>query len=165
MGKVRAIVTKELREALPATIFFLLLFHMIALTKAVVLDDYTFDGLRAAGATLGALIVAKAILVVEALPIASWASRSGIVRILWKTLLYGIVVLLFRLVEELIHVASKHGGLAAGAKALVGEVAWPLFGVVTLWTLAGLLLYCLAAELVRNIGAGRVRQIILGDKA
>ena len=39
MGRIGAIVAKEIREALPATIFFLFLFHMIGLTKAVALED------------------------------------------------------------------------------------------------------------------------------
>ena len=43
--------------------------HMIALTKAVIVNDYSITALRATVATVGALIVAKAILVVENLPI------------------------------------------------------------------------------------------------
>ena len=68
--KIGAVVAKEIREGLPSFIFFLFMFHMIALTKAVSLGDYSITSLRATVATVGALIVAKAVLVVEALPIA-----------------------------------------------------------------------------------------------
>lgn len=37
--KLGAFVVREVREVLPATILFLCLFHMIALTKAVLLDE------------------------------------------------------------------------------------------------------------------------------
>jgi hypothetical protein len=74
--KLGAFVAKEVREVLPATILFLGLFHMIALTKAVALSDFSRSALRATTATVGALIVAKAILLVEALPLSGDAAPS-----------------------------------------------------------------------------------------
>lgn len=157
MSGVWAIVAREIREAMPAMIFFLLLFHLIGLTKAVVLDDFSLTALRAAGTTMGALIVAKAILLVEALPIARRSSNSLIVQILWKTLLFGLMALLFRFLEELIPFVSKHGGLVNGTKAMLGEVSWPLFAVLALWILGSLFLYALASELIRAVGADKVK--------
>lgn len=160
MSRIIAILSHEARKALPAVIFFLILFHLIALTRAVALDDDSLTALRAVGATVGALIVAKAILVVEALPISGAFFRGRWIQVLWKTLLYSMVALLFRVVEELIPLASKHGGLVAGIRAMEAEVAWPLFGVLALWIIGGLLLYCLATELTRAIGPERVKEIL-----
>jgi ABC-type polysaccharide transport system permease subunit len=162
--KLVPIVVKEIREALPATIFFLFLFHLIALTKAVSLDDFNITALRAVGATLGALIVGKAILTVEALPIARLFSDRMAVHVLWKTLLYGIMVLVFRIIEELIPLISKHGGLVQAAAAMYREVSWPLFGVLGLWILSGLFLYCLTDELVSVMGRSRVMQILFSAR-
>ena len=162
--KIGAVVAKEIREALPATIFFLFLFHMIALTKAVSLDDYSLTALRATGATVGALLVAKAILVVEALPIATLYAGQRVMHVLWKTLLYSMVVLLFRVVEEILPLVAKHGGLGPAAAAMYREVSWPLFGVLALWILGGLFLYCLASELVRAIGPDRVKEILFSRR-
>jgi len=161
-GKIGTAVGKEIREAVPPTIFFLALFHLLGLTKAVALSDYSFTALRAAGATVGALIVAKAILVVEALPLAKRFSRRRAVQVLWKTLLYSAMVLLFRAAEELIPLAWKHGSLGAGLAAMSSDISWPLFIVLSLWVVGGLLLYCLAAELVRAVGARRVRELLFG---
>jgi hypothetical protein len=161
-GKIGTAVAREIREAVPPTIFFLVLFHMLGLTKAVALSDYSFTALRAAGATVGALIVAKAILVVEALPLARLFSRRRIVQILWKTLLYSAMVLLFRIAEDLIPLAWTHGGLAAGIKAMSSDIAWPLFAILSLWVSGGLFLYCLAAELIGAIGPRRVRALFFG---
>lgn len=164
-SKIGAIVAKEIREALPAIIFFLCLFHMIGLTKAVSLNEYSITALRAVGATIGALIVAKAILVVEALPIPRFFSGRLAVQVLWKTLLYSTVVLLFRVVEEIIPLASKHGGLAPAAKAMYNEVSWPLFGVIALWIIGGLLIYSLASELVRDMGPDRFKEVLFGPRS
>ena len=164
-GKIGTVVAKEIREAVPPTIFFLVLFHMLGLTKAVALSDYSFTALRAAGATVGALIVAKAILVVEALPLAKLFSRRRIVQTLWKTLLYSAMVLLFRIAEDLVPLAWTHGGLAAGIRAMSSDVDWPLFAVMSLWVSGGLFLYCLAAELIGAIGPRRVRELLVGAES
>lgn len=164
MGRIGAIVVKEIREALPATIFFLFLFHMIGLTKDVALEEYSFTALRSAGATLGALIVAKAILVVEALPMSRLSSGSRMTQVIWKTLLYGLMVLLFRFVEELIPYASKHGSLVPAVQAMVGEVSWTLFTVLALWILGGLFLYCLASELVQAVGPDRIKAVLFSPR-
>ena len=160
--KIGTIIMKEIREAFPAFIFFLFLFHMVALTKAVSLDDYRVTALRATAATVGALIVAKAILLVEALPLARLFSGRRVVQILWKTMLFTVVVLLFRFMEELIELSSKHGGIAGATKLLFDEISWPIFGVLTLWSVGGLLLYCLAAELVGAVGPEKVKKMLFG---
>lgn len=162
MGRIGAVVAKEVREALPATLFFIFLFHMIGLTRDAVLEDYSFTALRSAGATLGALIVAKAILLVDALPIARLSSASRIYQVIWKTLMYGVMVLVFRFVEELIPFLSKSDSLASAVQALFAEVSWSLFAILTLWVLGGLFLYCLAAELVQAIGMEKIREVLFG---
>ena len=162
MSKIVAFVAKEIREAMPPTILFLFLFHMLALTKAVTLGDYSIVALRATTATVGALIVAKAILIIEALPITWTFSTTPAIRVLWKTLLFGAMVLLFRFVEEIIPLAWKHGGVVEATKVLLREVSWPIFSVLTLWVLGGLLLYCLASELVRAVGPAKVKEIFFG---
>ena len=164
MSKIGAIIAKEIREALPATIFFLLLFHLIALTKAVLLDDYSITSLRAAVATIGALIVAKGILVVEALPFSRLFSGRPTVQILWKTVLYSIVVLLFKVVEETIPLVSEHGGVVSAARVMYHEVSWPLLAVLALWIIGGLLLYCLFFELVSAVGPDRAKEIFFGKR-
>ena len=164
-GKIGTAVAREIREAIPPSLFFLALFHLLGATKAVALSDYSFTALRAASATVGALIVAKAILIVEALPIAKRFSRRLVVQVLWKTLLYSAMALLFRVAEELIPLAWKHGSLGAGFAAMSSDISWPLFFVLALWVVGGLFLYCLAAELVRAIGARRVRELLFGTSA
>ncbi len=153
-------IAKEAREAVPAVLFFLVLFHLLAIMRAAVLDDFRVSTLRAVGATIGALLVAKAILVVEALPLAHLAPARRIYRVLWKTALYGTIALLFRLLEDLVASAVKHGGLVEGLRNFRDEAPWPLFAVLALWVFGGLFLYCLCAELVRALGRDEVRRLL-----
>lgn len=160
VSRLGSIVVRELREALPATLFFFVLFHLLALTKAVALGDHDFTALHAFRATVGALIVAKAILLVEALPLPRALAPSRMARIAWKTMFYGLVVLAFQFLEEVLHLASREGSLARAAGAVLDEVSWPFFGVLALWIVAGLLLYALLAEMVRAIGSDRVKELL-----
>ena len=160
MRRILEIIAKEIREALPATIFFLLLFHLIGLTKAVVLDEYSLSALRAMGATMGALIVAKAVLVVEALSISRLFSGRRISNILWRTLLYGVLAILFRLVEELIPLVPKHEGIVPAINSMIDEVSWALFAVLALWIFSGLFLYTLASDMVKVVGPNKIKDAL-----
>jgi len=162
MSNIRLVLAREIREAMPPFIFFLLLFHLIALTKAISLSDYSFGALRAVGATVGALIVAKAILLVEVLPISKLFADKPTARILWKAFLYSIMVFVFSLVEEVIPLFMKHQGIVTVAETMYHEISWPLFGVLTVWIYLGLLLYCTITELVNIAGPEKVREIFLG---
>ena len=160
MRKIGAVVAKEIREALPAAIFFLWLFHMLALTKAVSVGDYSFTALRATVATVGALIVAKAILVVEAMPMSRIFSRKLWLHIFWRTLLFNVVVLMFRFVEELIPLLRKHEEFFAATAHLYRETVWPQFWVLQLWMFCALFLYCIVSEIVRLVGADKVKAML-----
>jgi hypothetical protein len=160
---VAAFIGREVREAIPPTLLFLFVFHMIALTQAAARGEFGIGALRATTATLGALVIAKAILVVEALPIARRFAGRRTRRILWKTLLFGVMALLFRFLEELIHLAAKPGGLAPALQSTLHEISWPLFWVLALWTLGALLLYSLLSELARAVGPEKAREALLGE--
>jgi len=165
MSRFVDVVVPEIKEALPATVLFLFLFHMVALTRAVELGEPGLGALRATTATLGALIVAKAILAVEALPISRHFAGRLAAHILRKSALFALVALAFRLLEEVIHLARERGSLSAGVDALADGISWPVFWVTMLWVVGGLLVYCLAAELARIIGHGEVRRRLFGPNA
>jgi len=162
--RLGTIVAREFRKALPATIFFFVLFHLISLTKVVALNEGSLNALHAVRATVAALLVAKAILVVEALPIARFHTGTRFSVIVLKTLLYSAVTLLFRLLEELISLTSTHHGVLPALRSMVSEISWPLFTVLALWILGGLFLYCLAAELVKALGRDAVKHLLFDHR-
>jgi hypothetical protein len=51
-----------------------------------------------------------------------------------------------------------------GLKALFNDVNWPLFWVIALWTVGGLVLFSLATELASAVGAARIKAIFFGGK-
>lgn len=160
MGRIGTIIVHELREALPATLFFFVVFHMLAFTRTVILDDYHLSAASASIATVGALIVAKAILIVDSLPLARWFGSRLIYNVLWRTWLFGMVSLLFRILEELLPAMFGSRSFADEAAHLWSAISWPHFWVMQMWLFALLLLFTLAAALVHRIGATSIQEIL-----
>ncbi len=157
MRKFLSIAAREVSEALPAFVFFLVAFHMIVFTRAATLEEHQLGWSDSTVATVSALIVAKAILLVEKLPFARMFGHRAIYSVVWKALIFGVVALAFRALEEVVRAAIKGGGPEAD---VAGGVDWPQFWVIHMWLFALLFLYCLAARLVQAIGRREVMRIL-----
>lgn len=163
MRKIFAVVIREMREALPAALFFFVAFHILAITKTLILEDYKVTPVGASVATIGALIVAKVILIADKLPfIRVFHDKPLIYSVVWKTINYGVIVVLFRYVEELVPMLSEYGGFVSANRHLIDEVSWPHFWAVQIWLVLTLFFYCLVVEFSHAIGVERTRKLIFG---
>src|SRR5262245_65919375 len=89
MSNVWAKVKHEIHEAIPPTIFFLISFHIIVLSRALMVREYGVQISALAGATVGALLVAKVVLVADMLPIINrFPEKPLIYNMLWNTVIY-----------------------------------------------------------------------------
>jgi hypothetical protein len=66
MSPIGESIRHEVRELLPAVIYFVITLNIIGLTKVLMLQEYGITVSTFAGATLAALLVAKAVLIVGA---------------------------------------------------------------------------------------------------
>ncbi len=165
MKKTAQVVKHELQEAIVPTIFFFISFHIVAVTKALMLKGYGVTPTGVAVATVGALTVAKAALIADKLPFLNRLSGLPLVfTVLWKTAIYAVLVLVFRCIEELVPLLSKYGGLGA-IDHFVSEVSWPHFWALQIWLIVALILYNTVSELDRHFGEGSVRKALLGTPA
>lgn len=165
MNRVLAVVLHEMRKAIPPFVFLFIMLGVGHITTALVLDEYHVTANRMAVALVGALIVAKAILVADALPFSRiFARRALLWSILWKGLIYTVITLVFRFLEEFIPLARRSGGIATGWDRLLEQVSWPHFWAVQIWIAFSLLGYCLGAEMVRVVGRERVMAVLFGTR-
>ena len=165
MSKILSFLKKEIRELVPTTLFFLITFHIIALSRALMLEQYGIKLSTSGTATVGALIVAKVILVFNKFSFVNLFSKKPLLySIIWKTFIFSLFTLLFLCVEELIPLVSKHGSLTSAGQHLIHEVVWPHFWSSQIVLLVALLLFCSAVELIREIGAIRIKEIFFGRK-
>ena len=165
MSRTLLFFKKELRELIPTTIFFFITFNIIAFSRALVLEQYGIKLSAFGTATVGALIVAKVILIVNKLSFVNiFSNKPLFYSIIWKTFIFSLFTILFRCVEELIHLIPKYGNLSSASQHLIHEIVWPHFWSSQIVLLVSLLLFCSAVELIREIGAIRIKEIFFGRK-
>ena len=94
----------EAREALPPTIFFFLGFNFIVLTSNLLVARYVIGLRNFMLATMAALVVGKAVLVANKIPLLRRYDRAPLIQpILFKTVFYWVIVFFVRLLERFVH--------------------------------------------------------------
>jgi hypothetical protein len=156
-------IAHEFVEVLPPAIFFLLGFHMLALTRSLMLREYRVHAATAAGATVGALLVAKVVLIADSLPVINrFPDRPLAYNVAWKTTIYLLAALVVHYLEHLVPLWWRLGDLGMANHRLLEEIVWPHFWVVQLWLVVLLFMYCAMRELIRAIGPHEVRRMFFG---
>jgi hypothetical protein len=155
----------ELRELIPVTVFFFCTFQLLALTQALMLEQF---GIRVSAfltATVMALVVAKVVLITDHFPLVNRFSDKPLsYSVAWKTAIYFIASLVVRYVEHVIHFWRQTGNFAEANRRLFEEIVWPHFWGVQLWLLILLLVYCTFREWVRALGRERVIAMFFHDR-
>jgi len=159
MRPIAETIRHEIRELLPAVIYFVVTLNIIGFTKVLMLRDYGITVSTFVGATLGALLVAKAVLIMGVLPFMEPFPKIPIIyNVLWKTMLYWLAAVMIQVLEEVIRSLLKHSDLA-----LVGDVLLrPHFWVIQIWLVMVLLVFCTVRELIRVLGPAQAKAIFLG---
>ncbi|MDO9105136.1 MAG: hypothetical protein Q7U57_09275 [Methylovulum sp.] len=166
MSNVLLTVKEDIKTSIPTVLFFLAAFHLLAFTRKLVEDSYGITLGDSSAATIGALIVAKAILIVNKLRVANCMADLPLVfGIFWKALIYSMFAWLFRLLEELIPLVVKYDGVSVAVSHLLTGVVWPRFWALNLVLFMLLIIYCVGVELIRVLGAEKVTAIFLGFPA
>jgi hypothetical protein len=154
-------IFNEVEEALPAIVFFTIGFNLIELTTHLVLDVYHVQFANYVVATLGALLVGKAVLLANALPFFRRLDTAPLIQpILFKTVIYWMVVALLRLLERVIEYGKGGGGLSGIPEYLELHFNWHQFFAVQIWIFTPFLVYTTAAELNALIGNGEIKRIL-----
>ncbi len=84
--------------------------------------------------------------------------------ILFKTVFYSLVVLLFRIVELMIHFSFDNDGFRVAFNEAVEAFTWRRFVAIQIWLFTCFLIYVTATELSAALGPGRLRQLMFGPR-
>jgi hypothetical protein len=156
----------ELQELIPVTVFFFVPFQLLALTQALMLKQYGIHVSVFLAAAVGALVVAKVVLIADHFPLVNRLPEKPLIyNVVWKTIIYFVASLAVRYVEHLIHFWRETRDVGAAQSRLIDEIVWPHFWGVQLWLLILLLVYCAFRELVRALGRERVIKVFFKDPA
>ena len=139
---------------------------MLALTIALMSPDGTVSVVSHSKATLGALIVGKAVLVADKLPFFNrYPEKPLIWNTVWKTLLYIAITALFRIAEVLLSAATDDYGFAAGVAEHAEHFNWARFAAVQMWLTILFFVYTGFRELAGQVGPERMRAMFFATPA
>jgi hypothetical protein len=155
-----AFVLKELREVVPPTLFFAVGFNLIVYTTDLILADYLLKFGSFIIATVAALVVGKSVLVANAMPFLRRFDNAPLIRpVLFKTLVYWLVVFAVRFLEKLFEYFVHGGSLSGISDYVVTHFTWHRFAAIQIWIFVLFLLYTSVAELNARLGDGELRRI------
>jgi hypothetical protein len=161
-SRLIAFVVREIKEALPAIIFFAVGFNLIELTTQLLLDTYSVHFADWTVATLAALLVGKAVLVANALPFFRRFDTAPVLQpVLFKTVIYWLVVAVLRFLERVIEYWAAGGRFAGIPEYVAVHFPWHRFLAVQIWIFTLFLVYTTAAELTALFGEGEIVKIFL----
>jgi hypothetical protein len=150
----------QVKHVLPPTIFFFVGFNLILWTKDLILREHNIEFSGFVVATLAALLVGKAVLVTDNLPLMRrFDGRPLIQPILFKTAIYWWCILVVRLAEELIYFLVGGGAISDFPTFLIEHFSWPRFLSIQIWLMVLFLVYVTAHELNTLFGDGELRRL------
>jgi hypothetical protein len=162
-ARLRSILVHEFHKLLPPTIFFFVGFNLILFSKRLLLADYLIQFSGFLLATTAALVVGKVVLIADTMPFLRRFDRAPLAQpILFKTVVYSILVSVVRLLEAFVHYLIQGGGVGDGGflDELLGSFSWDHFIVTQMWILVLFLVYVTASEINGLIGDGELFKIL-----
>jgi hypothetical protein len=159
-SRVFAFAIKEFKEIIPPTLFFAVSFNIIVLTTQLILDDYFVQFASFLVATASALVVGKAVLVADALPLLRRYDKGPLIQpIMFKTVVYFAVVFAVRFLEKIIEYGFSGGTLAGIPQYVTEHFTWHRFAAIQIWIFILFLIYVTATELNTLFGDGELVKI------
>jgi hypothetical protein len=153
----------EFREMLPPTIFFFIGFNLILFTKRLILAEYLIQFSGFFIATVSALVIGKAVLVADAMPFLRRFDNAPLAQpILFKTVVYTLLVFVVRLLEAFVHYVAGGGTVGHGGfiEEQLGTFSWDRFIATQMWIFVLFLVYVTASEFNKLLGDGELFKIL-----
>src|SRR5262245_44506284 len=117
MSNVWAKIKHEVREIIPPTVFFLISFYIVVLNRALMAREFHLQGTSFAAATVGALLVAKSVVLADLLPAVNrFPEKPLIYNVVWKSAIYIVASVLAHYLEHLVPLWWRLGFTAANEK-------------------------------------------------
>ena len=162
LRRVGASILRELRGALPPTIFFFVGFNFIVLTTNLLVADYAVAVSNFMLVTVAALVVGKAVITANAMPFIKLFDRAPLIQpILFKTAMYWIATFIARLAERFVHFSIIDGNRSGDFVAyLISDFSWHRFSAISLWILVLFMIYVTASEFSQLLGPAEMRRLL-----
>jgi hypothetical protein len=156
-------VKHEFMKALPPTIFFFIILHIVALIRSLMIKGSGVDLPVSASVLIASLVLGKSVLVADMLPVINrFPDKPLIWNVSWKTLMYALVALMVHYAERLYDYWKEAPGFLDANALLWSSMNWPRFWAIQILLVTLMFMYCVIAELARVIGRDRLKRMFIG---
>lgn len=161
----RSRLAHELKNYAAVSAYLFVCFSVILYFEASTSTGRSADVVGISAALFNALVIGKFILIAELFKTGSRRSAPTLLhRIAWRTLGMLLVLILFKLIEELI-IAAFHGHGIGETFDEIMRLSWPRLIAPTLMMLLILIPMMTAIELDRRLGQGGLKDLLLKREA
>jgi hypothetical protein len=159
--RLRTRIVRELRQALPPTVFFFVGFNFIVLTTNLLVASYAVAVSSFMLATVAALVVGKAVITANSMPFLTMFDRSPLIQpILFKTTIYWVATVITRLAERFVRFLVIEGNSPGDFPTyLISDFSWQRFTAISLWLLLLFLIYVTVSEFSHLFGSAEMRRL------
>ena len=152
----------ELMAVIALTLYFGCWIGALVLIKYLVLAEYKIAFYGFSVALVGALVLAKVVLVLEYVPLGAWVRvRPAWVDVVLRTALYAFGVFVVLLLERAFEGRHEHGGLGPSLMAVFQQVDAKHVWLNTICLSAALLSYNMLSVVRKRLGKGALLQMFL----
>lgn len=163
MATVFAKIKHEAIKALPPTIYFFIILHVVALVRALMIRGAGVSLPVSGSVLLASLVLGKSVLIADMLPfINRFPEKPLMWNVAWKTLMYAVVALAVHYLERLYEFWKEAAGVFEANTLLWADISWPRFWAIQILLVTLIFMYCVLAELARAMGRGTLKAMFFG---
>lgn len=164
--KVLARLTKKMAELVLVTLYFAASFVLVGVVKMLFLAEYGIDGFDLIKSLVGALVIAKVVIVLDK---TSWGDRfrrhALLVDVVYKAAVYSIVVIVVFAIEKVVHQIPDTGTVRGAVDAALAGANGSRFGAMALCIYLIFFGYAVVTTIAQHFGRGELLRFIVDRHA
>ncbi|MEA5508508.1 hypothetical protein VB715_01900 [Crocosphaera sp. UHCC 0190] len=147
----------EIKKIGSLALFFLIGFGYILVVMKLFLKEYSIDTYVLSKAIIGSLVAAKAVAIMDATPLINRFEQSPrYLRILYKTFVYTLAVLILGIIEHLLHAYHQTKAIVPAFKSFIASENFYQFLAVMLCIAIVFLMHNIFKEIDTYFGKGNL---------
>ena len=145
-----------------ATLYFAVWIGVLVLLKKLILAEYQIEFHGLSMVLIGALILAKVVLILEHVPLGAWMRRQpAFVDVILRTVLYALGVTVVLLLEKAFDGRHEYGGFSRSLMAVFQHADVYHVWANTICVSGALLVYNMLSVVRKHLGEGGLMKLLL----
>lgn len=155
----------ELTAIVLVTLFFAAWLGVFMGLKVLILEDYQVRVRNFSMVLIGALVLAKVVLVLEHVPLGGWLrAKPVLMDVVQRTLVYALGTLVVMVLEKAFESRHEQGGFGPALRNVLHHRDMPHVWANAICVTGALLIYNLHSEVKHHLGSGGLAGVLLSPK-